>query len=143
MIDCAVLSIGMHNVNLHIASYLVRSIDQISYRCRKDDYKVILKVLESDAHCPGPNSNKAQAVPDSPRNDYPTNGDPPMSTESGGSPGHACSAQEIKVLQQVPPDVLDSELAPLLPSRTVWAIRSKRRWLPMVAPAAQHADVLF
>lgn len=75
------LSIGVYNVNSHIASYLARSRDQICCRRKKVDYKAILKSLESDAQCSGPDGNQARAVPDSPINEYPTNGDP---ARSGG-----------------------------------------------------------
>lgn len=34
-IEHEALGIGMHNMNSHIAPYLARSIDQISYRHRK------------------------------------------------------------------------------------------------------------
>lgn len=125
-IEHEALSIGVHRVNSHITSYLARSIDQIRCRRRVDDYKAILKSLESDAQCPGPDGNQARAVPDSPINDYPSNGD---SERSGGRPGRAWSPREIKVLQQAPPDALDAVLAPLLPGRMVTAIRSKRRRL--------------
>lgn len=126
------LSIG---VKSHIASYLGCSRYQISCRRKKDDYKAIPRSFDRDAQCPGPDGHQVRAVRDSLTNDYPTNGN---HESSRGRPGHAWSARETKVLQQAPPDALDAELAPLLPGRTIIAIRSK--WRRQVAPKFRHTE---
>lgn len=138
-IEHEALSKGVQHMNSYLTPFLARTRDQISCRRKKDDYKAILKSLESEAQCPGPDGSRARVVPDSPRNDHPTSGD--LKSPKGRT-GRKWSAEEIKVLQQAPRDVPDAELVPLLPGRTVQAIRSRRRRLVAqragpVGPAAQ------
>ncbi|CAE1248042.1 unnamed protein product [Acanthosepion pharaonis] len=121
-IEHEALSKGVQH-ELVLNSLLARTRDQISCRRKKDDYKAILKSLESEAQCPGPDGSRARVVPDSPRNDHPTSGD--LKSPKGRT-GRKWSAEEIKVLQQAPRDVPDAELVPLLPGRTVQAIRSRK-----------------
>ncbi|CAE1319037.1 unnamed protein product [Acanthosepion pharaonis] len=71
-IEHEALSKGVQHMNSYLTLYLARTRDQISCRRKKDDYKAILKSLESEAQCPGPDGSRARVVPDSPRNDHPT-----------------------------------------------------------------------
>ncbi|CAE1248039.1 unnamed protein product [Acanthosepion pharaonis] len=54
--------------------------------------------------------------------------------------GRIWSGPEIKVLTSAPPGTTDADLAPLLPGRSITAIRSKRKCLPQVTTLVGDAD---
>ncbi|CAE1325391.1 unnamed protein product [Acanthosepion pharaonis] len=128
-------SLNVHNINTYIASCMSRISDQVSCRRRKKDYKDLLKSLENPVPCPGPDSVQPQVVLGDPGRILPLTGPPPAGTVTPVP--RTCriwSGPEIKVLTSAPPGTTDAELAPLLPGRTISAIRTKRKQLPKVLP---------
>lgn len=134
-------SLRIHNINTYIGSCMGRSSDQVSHRRRKKDYKDLLKSPESSAPCPGSASSQSQAVLGNPDRVPPRAGTPPAGPVAPVQ--RTCriwSGPEIKVLTSAPPGTADADLAPLLPGRSLTAIRSKRKRLPKVATLAGDTE---
>lgn len=135
------LSLNVHNINTYIGSCLARSSDQVSCRRRRKDYKDLLKSLENSAPCPGSDGAQPQVVPGAQACDPTPAGTPPARPVAPvARTGRIWSGPEIKVLTSAPPGTTDADLAPLLPGRSITAIRSKRKRLPQVTTLVGDAD---
>ncbi|CAE1283256.1 unnamed protein product [Acanthosepion pharaonis] len=127
-------SLNIHNTNPYIASCMACTSDQVSCRRRRKDYKDLLKSLESSAPCPGSDGVQPLATSDTHTRDHSPARTPPAAPLAPVVRTSCIwSGPEIKILTSAPPGTTDADLVPLLPGRTLIAIRSKRKRLPKVA----------